>query len=491
MVAHASTSPAHQPQWERQGLSDTVTLSEVIDAGLRFEASNFNIAARNVREVLSRCGYALQPLFGSGGLASEAHNAFRFRRIFVTKNHGVPFLPSSEINSVRPRVERWLSRKLTQRLDHLLIRRNDVLISCSGSIGNVGFAGRRMAGMALSQDAIRVRFADEEVAGYVAAFLRTTFGLRQLQSVKYGSVIVHIEPEHLARVYVPDLNASVRSKIGRTMIEATEMRDEANDLIDAAISKMESTTGIRPFSLIEREAGRLSNCVRLRELGGRFEGAFHDPVARSVKSSLDESAVDVVPLCDSGFIELIKPITKFRKRTYVETGGIPLLSSKQLFQIDPIDIKALAKGAHVKDLTEIALEPYMLIITCSGTIGRIQIIPEYMRGWAANQHATRVVPVDRLRGAYLFAWLSSSYGQRLIRRHSYGSVVQEIDKDMIGAVPVPVVSGDAEREIAGPVLQANRLRDEAWRAEHGVIQDLVERIERMGASKGAFGAGGR
>ena len=483
MVAHASTSPAHQPRWERQDLSDSVALSEVIDAGLRFEASTFNIAARNAREKLARCGYALQPLFGSGGLATEAHNAFRFRRIFVTENHGVPFLPSSEINSVRPRVQRWLSKKLTQRLDHLLIRPNDVLISCSGSIGNIGFAGRRMAGMALSQDAIRVRFADEEVAGYVAAFLRTGFGRLQLQSVTYGSVIVHIEPEHLARVYLPDLAASVRRKIGRTMIEATEKRDEANDLIDAAISKIESVIGIRPFPAIEREANRLSNCVRLRELGGRFEGAFHDPVARAVKSSLDESVVDLVPLCDSGFIELIKPITKFRNRTYVENGGIPLLSSKHLFQIDPIDIKRLAKGAHVKDLTEIALAPYMLIVTRSGTIGRIQIIPEYMRGWAANEHATRLVPVDRLRGAYLFAWLSSSYGQRLIRRHSYGSVVQEIDKDMIGAVPVPVVSGDAQREIAGPVLEANRLRDEAWRAEHRVIQDLVGRIEHRRGSK--------
>ena len=33
------------------------------------------------------------------------------------------------------------------------------------------------------------------------------------------------------------------------------------------------------------------------------------------------------------------PITKFRKRVYVPKGGIPFLSSKQLFQIDPIDVK--------------------------------------------------------------------------------------------------------------------------------------------------------
>ena len=274
--------------------------------------------------------------------------------------------------------------------------------------------------MALSQDAIRVRFADEEVAGYVAAFLRTGFGRLQLQSVTYGSVIVHIEPEHLSRVYVPDMGTSVQRKIGRIIVAATEKRDEANDLIDAAISKMESAVGIPPLSSIEHEASRLSNCVRLRELSDRFEGTYHDPVARAVKSMLDGSGVHVVPLRDSRFIELIRPITKFRKRVYVEAGGIPLLSSKQLFQIDPVDIKRLAKGAHVKDLTEIALSPHTLIVTCSGTIGRVLIVPEYMRGWAANQHATRLVPVDKIRGAYLFAWLSSSYGQCLIRRHSYG-----------------------------------------------------------------------
>ena len=341
MVAHASTNPEHQPHWERQDLSDSVALSEVIDAGLRFEASTFNIAARSAREKLERSGYTLRPLFGDSGVATEAHNAFRFRRIFVSEAHGIPFLPSSEINSVRPRVERWLSRKLTRRLDHLMIRQNDVLISCSGSIGNIGFAGRRMAGMALSQDAIRVRFADEEVAGYVAAFLRTGFGRLQLQSVTYGSVIVHIEPEHLSRVYVPDMGTSVQRKIGRIIIAATEKRDEANDLIDAAISKMESAVGIPPFSSIEHETSRLSNCVRLRELSGRFEGAYHDPVARTVKSMLDGSGVHVVPLRDSRFIELIRPITKFRKRVYVEAGGIPLLSSKQLFQIDPVDIKRL------------------------------------------------------------------------------------------------------------------------------------------------------
>ena len=282
MVAHDRVGSLEPARWERRTLSNTAALSEVVEAGFRFEASMFNIAARSAREELAQSGYTLMPLFGDRALASDAHNAFRFRRIFVDRQHGIPFLPSSEINSIRPRVEHWISRKLTRRVDRLLIRQNDVLVSCSGTIGSIGFAGRRMANVALSQDAIRIRFADEEVAGYVTAFLRTRFGRLQLRSVMYGSVIVHIEPGHLARVYVPNLCARVQSNIGRAMIEATEKRDQANDLIDLAISRMEAQIDMGADSSIGPDAKRASNCVRLSEIAGRLEGAYHDPIARGI-----------------------------------------------------------------------------------------------------------------------------------------------------------------------------------------------------------------
>ena len=480
MVALRKKAREQRSSWHRQELSDSISLSEVLEYGLRLEAATYNVVARAARDCLTASGYELVPLYGDNGLAMEAHNAFRFRRIFVQSDRGVPFLPSSEINSIRPRVERWLSKKLTKRLDDLLIQRFDVLISCSGSIGNIGFAGRRLEHVALSQDAIRVRFEEEELAGFVAAFLRSKFGRLQLQSVTYGSVVTHIEPEHLDRVYVPSMDARIQRRIGRTILEVSERRDTANDLIDMAISKIEEATELPPFSSIKSHAEQLVTSVRLKDLANRFEGSFHDPVILAVVAALSQTTQDILPLADSRFTKEIRPITKFRKRTYVEKGGIRLLSSKQLFQIDPIGIKRLAKGAHAKNLPEIALEPYMLAITCSGTIGRVQIIPEYMRGWTANQHATRLIPSDRVKGAYLFAWLSSQYGQSVLLRHSYGSVIPEIDKNMIGSVPVPLLPADEESEIADLVLKANRLRDEAWRSEHDAIREIVTRIEHPG-----------
>lgn len=210
-------------------------------------------------------------------------------------------------------------------------------------------------------------------------------------------------------------------------------------------------------------------------LNGRFEASFHDPLANAIEEALRDIGYEITTLGDPHLVKEIRPITKFRKRTYVEEGGIPLLSSKQLFQIDPIDVKKLAKGAHTKDLGEIALEPNMLAVTCSGTIGRVQIIPDYMKGWTANQHAIRILARSDMDAGFLYAWLSSEVGNILLQRQSYGSVILEIDKNMLSSLLVPILHESQRNQLAELVLQANALRDAAWKNE----QDAITRIDSL------------
>ena len=126
---------------------------------------------------------------------------------------------------------------------------------------------------------------------------------------------------------------------------------------------------------------------------------------------------------------------------------------------------------------EIALKRDMVTVSCSGTIGRVQIIPAYMEGWTANQHATRLVAGSEVSSGYLYAWLSSDYGQRLLKRHSYGSVILEIDRDMIGAVPIPLPTRSVRYKVGDLVFRANELRDQAWRLERQTIEELECLIE--------------
>lgn len=354
------------------------------------------------------------------------------------------------------------------------------LISCSGTIGNVALASDTFAGKALSQDAIRLRANDADTAGYVAAFLRSRYGRPQITGTTYGSVISHIEPEHLKRVQIPDLPPIRRIAIGRLMCKAGELRDEANRLLDEADRLLHERLNL-PYLKSIAPSGSASAIAKIKasQLMGRLEGSFHDPVAIAAESQLAELSFEVTTVGDSRVTKEIRPITKFRKRTYVEKGGIPLLSSKQIFQIDPVDVKRLAKGAHTKDLPEIQLEENMIAVTRSGTIGRVQIFPAYMAEWTASEDATRILASDNMNSGYLYAWLASDYGYCLITRQSYGSVIVHIDLEMLASVPIPLPEASIKDEIGNLVLKANKLRDEAWRNE----QDAITKLENLIARK--------
>ena len=337
--------------------------------------------------------------------------------------------------------------------------------------------------MALSQHAIRLRAEDADTAGYIAAFLRTRYGRLQLTQASYGSVVSHIEPVHLKQIIIPNFHPLRRVPIGRLFVEACELRDEANTLLDTAEEILKERLSLPPIAEIAKQIRQVdSTKIKASTLLGRLEANFHSPTAQSAYTRVSQLPCEVVLLGDPRAAKEIRPITKFRKRVYVEEGGIPLLSSKQLFQIDPVDVKRLAKGAHLKDMKEIALKEDMLAVTRSGTIGRVQIIPLYMEGWAGSEHAIRVFSADEMNPGYLYAWLASDYGYILIKRHSYGSVIQEIDLDMLASVPVPLPEKSIRNEIGDFVLRANSLRNDAWEKEQEAISQLEALIAQPSPS---------
>ena len=467
------------PPDESEKLSTTIKLSEILNAGVRLEASAFSIEAHNAVTALKNSGLQLIPLYGKGGLCQEGYYPGRFKRIYVSAEKGIPFLSSSEIISLRPTTENFLSRKYTKNATSLFPQKWDVLISRSGTIGNVSLATETFLDKALSEHAIRLRASEPDVAGYVVAFLRSRYGRPQVIQGTYGSVVDQIEPEHLERVLIPNLPPIRQIAIGRLMCKAGELRDEANRLLDEADRLLHERLNL-PYLKSIAPSGNASAIAKIKasQLMGRLEGSFHAPVAIGAEKRLTELSVEVTTVGDSRVTREIRPITKFRKRTYVERGGIPLLSSKQIFQVDPVDIKRLAKGAHTKDLPEIQLQENMIAVTRSGTIGRVQIIPAYMAKWTASEHATRFLAAKGMNAGYLYAWLASDYGYCLITRNSYGSVILEVDKEMFSSVPIPLPEPKIRDEIGNLVLKANQLRDEAWSNEQDAITKLENLISR-------------
>lgn len=453
-------------------LSAPVSLAEIAVGDLRLEASAYKVESRSIVDWLKKSRYKLVPLYGETGPCAYATNGYRFHRIYVDQRRGVPFISSSDIIEISQTPTKFLARSIP-RLNELTIREFDVLLSRSGTVGNVNLASPRLAGAAASEDAIRIRAKTPAVAGFVSAFLRSTFGRTQISGARYGSVVSHIELAHLRGVVIPD-PAEIDSEglIGGMMLHATIARDEASELLEAAERDLLGAFDLPPLSESNRVDSEVSS-VRLSQIGDRLDASHHAATVRAVEESVCGRSSDHV-LLGAEDVATVHPITKFRKRVYVRSGGIPMLSSRQIFQIDPIDIKRLARGAHEKDLPEIELAEGMILVTRSGTIGRTQIVPEYMEGWVASEDATRLITKNMLSPEYVFAWLNSAYGNLLLRRYSYGSVVVHIDADMLARVPIPVASSSIRRRVAEKVQAACALRTEAWHNE----RQAISRLER-------------
>ena len=154
------------------------------------------------------------------------------------------------------------------------------------------------------------------------------------------------------------------------------------------------------------------------------------------------------------------------------------LGGKQITELNPNGKKYLSASYHSERIeSQLTLRENMIVITCSGTVGKVNIVPEHWDGWTASQHVIRVMPRNDDIAGYLYAWLSSDYAQPLISRYIYGSNVDEIDAKQVSSILLPLLhSRDEQRTINQKVLDANKKRAEAYHLEQRALTILNEKV---------------
>jgi type I restriction enzyme, S subunit len=61
----------------------------------------------------------------------------------------------------------------------------------------------------------------------------------------------------------------------------------------------------------------------------------------------------------------------------------------------------------------------------------------------------RIVAKNNELVGYIFIWLNSDYGHKLITRHVYGSVVDEIDNRHLSQVKIPILKDENKQKDTG------------------------------------------
>ena len=459
----------------------SVSLSEMVERGKRLEASVFDVEAKHAWELISDNKYGVVSIGGEAGLTTS-YTCGRFKRIWVKKSE-YPIYQPSTIVDIKPTPDGYISEKTKVDIDSLRVHKGQILLTCSGTIGKAALVSDTLDNAIFSHDLLRIDCKEPVDAGFIYTYLKSKVGSKILITNSYGAVITHIEAEHLASVPIPNAPSIIKEKIHNLITKSYELRDESNKLIDEATNLLIEELhlpAIEDFdvSLYKKNASVDTFSIKLSEMNGRADASYHVPIVDAIVEHLNKYAAEVTTIGDERISSDVILPGRF-KRVYVDEGfGRVFIGGKQLYELDPSGKKFLSTSKHDKRITdELLLKENTTLITRSGTIGKVVLVPKHWKNWVASEHIIRVVPANNDVAGYISIFLSTDYGHELITRFTYGSVVDEIDDNHVRQIQIPLLKNqEIQKKINVLALEANAKRYEAYKLEQQALKIMDNEV---------------
>lgn len=412
----------------RSGLSH-----ERLDAGFFISPG---VAARERLTMLTAGGVDVRRL---GDLAT-VWQPMRFARAWAAPAEpGVDYLRPYDCFEYLPTSDDRLSRGRTRGLDHLQVRPEMILQTCSGrNLGPVSIADEYLSQFVLSHDMVRIEVAERDLRYYLLVYLSTPTGRAVIRQGMSGSVIDHLSAERLSDVPVAILNDLLPS-IANQARKAVAIRARARVILANALA-----AGLKALPM-PRPARPAKDgwTVRARSIGTRLDVAFNDPLLDRVRRQVKRAGGRRCGELAEAFL----PIRY--KRYYVEPpNGRPILSGRGLLQHDPINLRCVSDRSfeHPEDYE---LRTGMVLF---GAVGRSEgrqawpaLVTKDRDGWLASNDVMRLTPRAGVRPAALWLAVASPQAQAQIKAQSFGSVIDHMNPWDVEDVLLPVIDDSVAR----------------------------------------------
>jgi hypothetical protein len=463
---------------------DNPVMSEWLgEQGYRLDPAPYLSRALEARKLLEQLSNTEQLSDLTDGYHGGIFNGPKFRRVYVTgREHGVPFLGSTDMMEIDFTNLPCLKKNdaVSSKLSYLQVKPGMTLISCSGSVGRMGYVRPDMTGFWSSQDVLKVEADPDRIKpGYLYAFLSSRFGEALIKSSAYGAIIQHLEPRHIADLPVPRFGDDLERKIHDLVEEAAQLRAGFQAGLTAATEDFFRSVGLPELNDLHWHEQERDLGFEVEELTPSSLRAFNfAPRARRLAHTL--SSVPSKPLgeiCTGG---QLNSGVRFKRIDASPEHGVRLIGQRQGFWLRPegrwISAAQAPSGIFAQDET--------VMIAAQGTLGENEVFcrPIFVTGnWlehAYTQHFLRVVSGDPdVPGAYLFAFLRSEVAFRLLRSLSVGGKQQDIHETFRAQIPVPLAAPIDRDRIAETVRRAYRDRDKADRLEDQALALLTTALE--------------
>lgn len=412
--------------------------------------------------------------FEKVSIADATENVFLgniFSRIFVKDaEHGIPYLAASDTVLANLDIGRYLSKKQASILSYLMLKKDWIVVTCSGTIGNVTYTNSSFENHIATHDLIRIVPNDEKILrGYLYAFLASEYGYNQLTQSQFGGVVKHINAEHVRNIKVPCFAEFFQEEVNDLVQEAARLREKAADALEYAISFFNT---LFPIPFKDNCLGKVSSKEIMTSINKRFEASFHISEGKDIDKYIKEHYEwkSLGEVCSN----ISRP--DIFKRYYVK-NGITFLGGADIFLATPNSEKRLSK-TKTENISQLAIKEGTILLPRSGTIGNVAWAHAGHAQKLASEDVIRLLPNDILRAGYVYAFLASKYGKLLIQRYIFGSVIQHVEPPHLKLIPVPIIDQKTMDDIHDKIMIYSSAMGKAIEFERKAILMVEQEIEK-------------
>jgi hypothetical protein len=465
-------------------LRSPVRFSWLADQGFRLAAKSYLSGGYEARQLIKKMA-GTQRLHELVRAPEGIFHAGRVGRHWVNDpEYGTPFLSSVDIMGIDNSFLPLIANSTVEEYPRLLIGRNWILITRSGTVGRMAYTRPDVDGFACSEDVIRiVPDARKVPPGYLYAFISSKHGIPLIVNAAYGAIIQHIEPEHIADLPVPRFSKAVEKEIHECVQAAADLRAQFQAGVTAATRDLFESAGLPELIDFRWDREPRATGFEISHVGpASLRAMNYDMRARRLASSIASVPHRTLgEICGGG--ELSRG-NRFARIPTDPGHGLLLLGQEQVFWAHPegrwIAVKdEEADTLHAKDETIVVASQGLL--TEGSLIGRAAFITGRWLDYVYSEHLLRVRSgTPDFSNAYLFAFMRSEVSFRMLRSLVSGTGPQDINAVLRKEIPVPECTPADRERIAETVREAYRRRDEADKLETRA-QELLDAAVRDAA----------
>ncbi|MBY0425695.1 MAG: restriction endonuclease subunit S, partial [Cytophagales bacterium] len=411
----------------------------------------------------------------------------RSKRKYTNKTNGFPYLSNTDVTCLNPFVGcKYISKK-NYADSKSFLKNGMILTGRVGAIGQTAYVSelyeqKQAIG---SDNIIRIVTKNNFYSGYLYAFFISKIGIAILKKLSAGGVQPYITEDMLLEIPIPIINKSKQKKIHEIISNVSLIRSNANKILEEAELLLMKVANLKPLLESDYDTFNVTNSNRkvscfnisINKINTITFNAFnHSENVRRIKMSICR---------DLNYILLKDAI----EGDFFSTGSFPRLeldSNKSITLINQSDIfntrisgkKIARKKVNVSNLVQYG----EVLIAAVGTLGdnetfcRVIFAGEELKDQLVSGEFIRMETNEKVPSGYLYTWLASEYGFRLIRSTQSGTKLCRPIQSLLYEIPVPILDKKVMNKIHQMVCEAHTMRYEALQMENQAISIIENEI---------------